>query len=84
MLRTGNFTHDGFDQRIKAACPRSGRMAENLAGNPSAKGAVDSWMSSTTGHCEAIMNPNYRFVGVGTAKGGPYGAYWTMKFAADC
>jgi len=41
-------------------------------------------MASPSGHCEAIMNPEHKVVGIGMAYGGQYGAYWTMKFAGNC
>ena len=84
MVQMDRLSHDGFADRIRSACPNPGIIAENVAGNPTAKGAVDGWMASTAGHCEAIMNPNHKFVGVGMAHGGQYGAYWTMKFAGNC
>jgi len=83
MLNTGNFTHGDMQGRITAVCGQVA-MGENIAANPTADGAVAGWMSSTSGHCEAIMNPTYRLIGIGKATGSQYGAYWTQKFADRC
>jgi len=39
----------------------------------------EQWKSST-GHCENMMNGNLKTIGIGYAKGGPYGHYWTQSF----
>ncbi len=83
MLNTGNFTHGDMQGRITAVCGQVA-MGENIAANPTADGAVAGWMSSTSGLCEAIMNPTYRLIGIGKATGSQYGAYWTQKFADRC
>ena len=43
---------------------------------------MKSWITSTTGHCENIMNPNYSFLGVGFfyATAGRYDDYWVQNF----
>jgi uncharacterized protein YkwD len=84
MVQMDRLSHDGFAARIGAVCANPGVIAENIAGNPAARGAVEGWMASPSGHCEAIMNPDHKVVGVGMAYGGQYGAYWTMKFAGNC
>ena len=83
MLQSGIFDHGDSNGRIAAICGPVLR-AENIAGNPTAEGAVEGWMSSTSGHCDAIMNPAFRLVGIGKAQGGQYGSYWTQKFASQC
>lgn len=86
MLRTGKFahTHGGstFVKRIIAVCGRT-FMGENLSGNRSASGAVRSLLRSPV-HCRNIMNPKFRLIGLGKARGGRYGAYWVQKFASRC
>ena len=52
--------------------------------------AMEGWMTSDTGHCSNIMNPNFRDFGMAEARG-PYdfgtvigeGAYWTQNFGAQ-
>lgn len=54
--------------------------AENIAaGQTSAKQVVDGWMNSD-GHRANILNPDLDTIGVGYAKGGSYGHYWTQMF----
>jgi uncharacterized protein YkwD len=40
---------------------------------------MKAWMNSP-GHKANILNCQYRHIGVGHAKGGPYGHYWTQNF----
>lgn len=50
----------------------SGGFGEILALSPSsrsAKAVVDQWMSSTSGHCESVMNKSWKKAGVGVASG---------------
>jgi uncharacterized protein YkwD len=61
----------------------SGYVGENIAaGQASAQAAVDTWMKSTSGHCENIMNGRYRVIGVGYAfrSSSAYQHYWTQAF----
>lgn len=54
--------------------------AENIAaGQQTASSVVQSWMNSP-GHRANILNANYNYIGVGYAKGGSYGVYWTQMF----
>jgi uncharacterized protein YkwD len=86
MLRAGKFAHahsgSTFVKRIIAVCGRT-FMGENLSGNRFASGAVRSLLRSPV-HCRNIMNPRFRLIGLGTARGGRYGAYWVQKFASRC
>jgi uncharacterized protein YkwD len=86
MVHTGRFAHSidgsGFAKRIMAVCGRTA-MAENLSGNRSARDTVRRLMRSP-GHCRNIMNPTYRYIGIGKAAGGRYGAYWVQNFASRC
>ncbi len=53
---------------------------ENIAaGYSTAQAVFDGWMNSS-GHRANILNPAYTKIGVGLAKGGNYGSYWTQEF----
>ncbi|ADC51748.1 SCP-like extracellular protein [Alkalihalophilus pseudofirmus OF4] len=53
---------------------------ENIAaGQTSAQAVFNAWMNST-GHRQNILSSNYTHIGVGYAKGGSYGHYWTQMF----
>ncbi|WP_282424525.1 CAP domain-containing protein [Polyangium sp. 15x6] len=71
------------EQRAKATgFSVDATMGENIgAGRPTAVGAVEQWMASTH-HCQNIMNPKYRHIGVGYAarEGSRYTHYWTLVF----
>lgn len=56
-----------------------GYLGENLAGAPSVSKAHNSLMNST-GHRQNILNPNYKYIGIGIKKGGPYGMMFTQHF----
>jgi uncharacterized YkwD family protein len=45
---------------------------ENIAGNPSIKGAVNSWLASTN-HRANILSPNYNYIGIGVTRSNTYG-----------
>lgn len=54
--------------------------AENIAaGQSTPQSVVNAWMNSP-GHRANILNPNYTEIGVGYAKGGSYGYYWSQMF----
>jgi uncharacterized YkwD family protein/spore coat assembly protein SafA len=54
--------------------------AENIAaGQRTPQEVVNSWMNSP-GHRANILNRNMTHIGVGYAKGGSYGHYWTQMF----
>ncbi len=87
------FSHDGLDgstfmDRIKRAgymFPKSGYSAgENLIGGyDSAEEAVDAWMDSP-GHRENILNPDFKYLGVGAFKGpNGYEIYAVQEFVGD-
>lgn len=53
---------------------------ENIAaGYSTAKAVMEGWMNSP-GHRANILNPNYKEIGIGIAKGGDYGIYYTQMF----
>jgi len=86
MLRSGVFAHSHngstFARRITATCGRTS-AGENLSGNRSGRDAMRRLLRSP-GHCRNIMNPKFKFIGIGRAIGGKYGAYWVQKFASSC
>ena len=85
MAANDYFSHtsqDGrsFSDRIRAAGYTGGAIAENIAaGQATASAVMTSWMNSS-GHRANILNCAYRYLGVGYAKGGTYGTYWTQDF----
>lgn len=86
VVHTGRFAYaingSTFVKRITAVCGRTA-MAENISGNRSGKVTVRRLMRSP-GHCRNIMNPAYRYIGIGEAVGGRYGACWVQNFASRC
>jgi uncharacterized YkwD family protein/spore coat assembly protein SafA len=53
---------------------------ENIAaGQRTPQEVVNAWMNST-GHRANILNKDFTHIGVGYAKGGSYGHYWTQMF----
>jgi len=84
MIDRGYFGHQSptlgspFDQMRQAGI--SYRTAgENIAGNSSAAGAMQSWLNSP-GHRANILNPNFTRTGIGVVAGGPYGKMLTQQF----
>jgi uncharacterized protein YkwD len=84
------FSHTGSNgstpwQRITSAGYTYRTAAENIAAGQSTPSAVvTTWMNST-GHCNNIMNPSLKHLGVGYyyRSGSPYGHYWTQDFGAQ-
>ena len=57
-----------------------GYAGENIAaGRTTAESVMKAWMNSP-GHKKNILSPNFTHIGVGYAKGGSYGHYWTQQF----
>ncbi|HYO54037.1 CAP domain-containing protein [Archangium sp.] len=83
------FSHTGLNgstpwQRITSAGYTYSYAGENIAaGNSTPSAVVTSWMNST-GHCNNIMSPNFKHLGVGYyyRAGSTYGHYWTQDFGA--
>jgi len=82
------FAHDdpqgrGPGDRAKAAGYPSSFVGENIAaGQKDPAAVVRAWLESP-GHCKNIMEPGYRYLGVGyahDAAGVRYGHYWTQEF----
>ncbi len=74
MLTNGYFSHISQDGRVlqdrvaDAGWMGAGPLGENIIEDATdAASAVASWMASTDGHCENIMNPDYHVIGVGWA-----------------
>jgi|HigsolmetaAR203D_1030402.scaffolds.fasta_scaffold00173_34 uncharacterized YkwD family protein/spore coat assembly protein SafA len=68
-----------FDM-IKAFGISYSAAAENIAaGQATAQAVMNSWMNSPS-HRSNILSANYTEIGVGYAKGGSYGHYWTQMF----
>ena len=57
-------------------------VGENIAaGLHTPADAVRGWLNSPT-HRANLLRPEYREIGVGCAKGGTYGTYWTQDFGS--
>jgi len=68
-----------FDMMKSFGIPFSYAGENIAAGQRTPEEVVNGWMNSP-GHRANIMNPNYTQIGVGLAKGGSYGFYWTQQF----
>ena len=53
--------------------------AENIAGNSSNTGAVNSWMNSS-GHKANILNSSYNYTGIGVVSSKKYGRIFVQLF----
>jgi uncharacterized YkwD family protein/spore coat assembly protein SafA len=85
MRDTGYFAHRSpqygspFDM-MKSFNVQYSSAGENIAvGQTSPEQVVREWMNSP-GHRKNILNGTYTYIGVGYAKGGSYGTYWTQMF----
>jgi uncharacterized protein YkwD len=88
MASTNCFGHTcgpvpDFSQRlVQAGYTGWTALGENVAaGQQTADDVFTSWMNSP-GHKANILNSSFREIGVGMAKGGSYGVYWTQEFGA--
>ena len=84
MARYSYISHTSRDgrspwQRILAQGYHNGSAENIAAGQPSASSVVTAWMKST-GHRRNILNCSNKAIGVGVARGGSYGIYWTQDF----
>jgi uncharacterized protein YkwD len=84
MARYRYFSHTSRDgrspwQRIRAQGYHYGSAENIAAGQTTARSVVSAWMHSA-GHRRNILNCSNRAVGVGVARGGYYGIYWTQDF----
>jgi uncharacterized protein YkwD len=85
MAKKDYFSHTGKDgrspfDRMTDAGYSFSAAAENIAaGQRTPADVVEGWMNSA-GHKKNILNCTYTEIGVGYAKGGSYGTYWTQDF----
>jgi len=87
MARQNYFDHTALDgrtveQRTRAAGFPGGFIGENIAaGRADPRATVQQWMDSP-GHCLNIMEPRYRFLGVGHASNPStqLNHFWTQNF----
>jgi uncharacterized protein YkwD len=87
MARRNYFEHRSPEgtspmQRAEAAGYRGGFVGENIAaGQRTPREVVQAWIDSP-GHCLNVMDPRYRFLGVGFVHedGDTYRDYWTQNF----
>jgi uncharacterized protein YkwD len=85
MVANNYFAHRGFDgrsvvDRAVAAGYVGQSGAENIAaGQTTPDAVVQEWMASP-GHRANITDCHMTEVGVGLARGGSYGTYWTQDF----
>ena len=90
MVRRGYFAHNSPNgatpfQRMNAAGYRGSFLGENIAaGYPTPAGVMQAWMSDV-GHCQNILRPQFRDIGIGvnprgirSVGSGP--ATWTQDF----
>ena len=85
MVTHRAFTHGAdFAARISAVGFNWSNVGENIAtGFVTPAAVVRAWMAST-GHCQNILNPDFRFVGTGvdeaSAGAGESAGTWTQDF----
>ncbi len=84
MAKYSYFSHTSRDgrspwQRIRAQRYAYGSAENIAAGQRTAAAVVTAWMKST-GHRKNILNCSNKAIGVGVARGGYYGIYWTQDF----
>ncbi len=82
------FDHDGLDgrdpfDRMTDAGYTGSPAAENIAaGNVTAEATLEQWLTSTSGHCDNIMDPDLVDIGIGFAsdEDAPFAGYWVQNF----
>jgi uncharacterized protein YkwD len=85
MAKKDYFSHTGkdgrspFDRMTDAGYAYSAAAENIAAGQRTPADVVKGWMNSA-GHKANILNCTYSEIGVGYAKGGSYGTYWTQDF----
>lgn len=88
MAQKNYFSHTSLDgrtadQRVTAAGYTWSNFGENIAaGQTSVEQVINGWISSP-GHCQNLMNPNFRDVAVACVRNNAadYRVYWTMELA---
>lgn len=87
MIDLNYFSHTSptygspFDMMKKAGVEYR-TAGENLAGASTVERAHDALMQSD-GHRRNILNPDFTHIGIGIAKGGPYGMMFTQMFVGS-
>lgn len=85
MRDKGYFSHESptygspFDMMRKFGIQFRAAGENIAAGYPTPEAAVKGWMNSS-GHRANILSSEFTHIGVGYAKGGAYGHYWTQQF----
>lgn len=90
MAQNNYFSHTSLDgrtlvQRIRDAGYSFSAAAENIAaGQSTVQEVVARWINSP-GHCQNLMNPVYRDIGVACMRNdaASYGLYWTMNLGRN-
>ena len=86
MLRRGYFAHGATTQRLSRYIRSAGVVGETLAWGSgiyrTPASTVQSWLESPS-HRRLLLDPDFRFVGVGS-RGGPFqGERWARVYTAD-
>jgi uncharacterized protein YkwD len=86
MLRRSYFAHGATTKRLARYIGHAGVIGETLAWGSgtysSPARTVESWMQSSP-HRALLLDPDFRFVGVGS-RGGPFqGEPWARVYTAD-
>jgi uncharacterized protein YkwD len=72
MLRTGNFTHGSWYQRLRRNGARGRTLGETIAWGVGTDGSADAivnmWLASPP-HRQTMLRRGFRYVGVGVAAG---------------
>lgn len=84
MITNNYFSHTSpvygsFSALIRKYAPDYTYLGENLAGNRQV-GAAHTALMNSDGHRRNILNPNYKYIGIGIVEGGPYGMMFTQHF----
>jgi len=91
MAQDDYYDHDTYDRlggqllrvcdvwsRVRSYYPSP--LSENIAaGYATPASVMAAWLESG-GHRDSILNPSYREIGVGYARGGSWGHYWVQDF----
>lgn len=86
MAKNNYFSHDSPDgktmaQRLLEAGYNYSAAGENIAANDSSVESVVTRWRNSPGHCQNMLNPVYRDIGVACVHSdtGAYSSYWTME-----
>ena len=77
IATSGNFSHDGWLDFIRASGFKNSYAGENIAyGYSSPSSVMNAWLNST-GHRNNILNSNFRYLGIGCIYG--RGSIWWVQ-----